>query len=69
METGIMCDDRDNYFGHCLEPEHKNFYLNIRATHWFYCDTCHIKWYIGENLFSSWLQETEQDWQRNFESD
>jgi hypothetical protein len=40
-------------------------YLNIGAGHWFFCDVHKIKWCVGYNLLSSWLNETEEDWERN----
>ena len=58
--------DNDNYFGHCLIPEHENFYLNIGRQNWMYCDECKIRWFMGENLISTWRQENEDIWEKNY---
>lgn len=39
--------------------------LNIKKTHWAYCEKCKTVWYIGSNLFSSWLYENETIWSEN----
>lgn len=39
--------------------------LNVDRSHWGYCSAHRLKWFIGENLFSSWRDETLQDWLRN----
>ena len=54
-----------HYFGHCPDPEHENYYLNINRGHWMVCDHCKIKWFIGENLFSSWRKEDKALWKAN----
>ena len=59
--------DRDNYWGHCRHPQHRNYYINLGRAHWMVCDECKIKWFVGENLFSSWRGQTEHMWQRNWE--
>ena len=42
-------------------------YLNVREgvffNHFGVCDSCRSFWYIGANLFSSWQDETEDDWE------
>ncbi len=40
-------------------------YINLGRNHWFICDEHRTKWSIGSNLFSSWREETEEDWRRN----
>jgi len=40
-------------------------WLNVGRTHWLVCNEHKTKWTIGSNLFSSWHDETEQDWLRN----
>ena len=57
----------NHYFGHCGVPEHDNYYLNIGRAHWMACDECRIKWFIGENLFSSWRRQNEMIWNENAE--
>ena len=60
----VVFDD-DNYFGHCLVPEHENYYLNIGREHWMVCDKCRLKWFIGANLFSSWRHQNKDVWVAN----
>jgi hypothetical protein len=38
---------------------------NIGREHWSVCHRHKTKWHIGSNLFSSWKDESEQDWLRN----
>ena len=39
--------------------------LNIGRAHWAYCDVHRFRWCIGSNLFSSWHEQTEDDWAKN----
>ena len=55
----------DEYFGGCPECGKSNGYLNVGRNHWAVCDTHKTTWPIGANLFSSWHDETEADWERN----
>ena len=57
----------DEYFGGCPECGETNGYLNVGRSHWFVCDAHRTKWFIGENLFSSWRDESEADWRRSAE--
>jgi hypothetical protein len=57
--------DDDNYWGHCANPEHENFYLNVGRAHWMVCESCRIKWLIGDNLFSSWRSQNMRIWEAN----
>ncbi|VTT99014.1 unnamed protein product [Gemmataceae bacterium] len=40
-------------------------YLNVGRCHWGVCRPCGTRWPIGANVFSSWRDETEDDWWRN----
>ena len=55
----------DEYFGGCPECGNSDGYLNVGRNHWMTCDEHRTTWPIGANLFSSWHDETEADWQRN----
>ena len=68
MPKEIIFDDDENYFGHCPVPDHENCYRNIGRSHWMVCDTCRIKWFMGENLFSSWRSQSEETWKANAET-
>lgn len=39
--------------------------VNVGRVHWCVCDTHRLKWCVGENLFSSWHDETAADWAWN----
>ena len=41
--------------------------MNIGKDHWKYCEKHGLRWHIGYNVFSSWQNETEDDWARNEE--
>jgi hypothetical protein len=53
------------HFGSCPVCGTSGCYLNLGRTHVFYCEEHKIGWIVGSNLFSSWREETEEDWQRN----
>jgi hypothetical protein len=54
-----------NYFGSCPECGNADRYLNFHRDHWFVCDEHEVRWWVGSNLFSSWRDETEEDWEAN----
>jgi len=55
----------DEYFGGCPCCGKTDGYFNLRRNHFFVCHEHRVKWIVGENLFSSWRQETPDDWERN----
>ena len=55
-------------FGVCPECGESGLsYLNLGCSQWFFCVRHGLKWLEGENLFSCWREETEEDWRRNAE--
>jgi len=50
--------ENDGYFGLCPVCHKTDGYINIGRAHWFLCEAHKTKWFIGENLFSSWIYET-----------
>jgi hypothetical protein len=54
-----------HHFGGCPECGNSGGYLNIGRAHWFHCDEHLVKWLIGENLFSTWHDESEEVWKDN----
>lgn len=58
-------DLNDCYFGACPHCHETDGCLNVQSTHWFVCDKHKVAWCIGSNLFSSWQDETKEDWERN----
>ncbi len=57
--------ETDHYFGGCPHCGETDGYINVGRNHWFVCDRHHTKWWAGSNLFSSWRDETEEQWLRN----
>ena len=55
----------DGYFGVCPICRDDGMVLNVHHDHWMVCPTHSVCWPIGSNLFSSWQEETEEDWTRN----
>ena len=55
----------EEYFGGCPKCGQTGGYRNVGRNHWGACDTHKTCWPIGENLFSSWHDETEEVWERN----
>ncbi|MSR59448.1 MAG: hypothetical protein EXS05_17695 [Planctomycetaceae bacterium] len=61
-------DNHETYFGRCPRCLREVPYMNIGRNHWFVCERDKVRWWAGSNLFSSWHDETEADWERNFET-
>lgn len=60
----------DSWYGWetgCPQCGGSTSFLNARWDHWGICENCKLRWRIGSNLFSSWQEEAEADWQRNAE--
>ena len=57
----------DGYFGLCPICKGTDGYVNIGRSHWFICKQHRARWFIGENVFSSWHDETESEQQRERE--
>ena len=53
------------YFGGCPECGRTKGYMNVGRSQWFVCDTHRTRWCVGMNLFSSWRDESEDEWRRN----
>lgn len=58
-------DGHVDYFGGCPVCHGCDGVLNVRSTHWHVCLDHQTKWCSGANLFSSWKDETEIDWEAN----
>ena len=56
----------EDHFGGCPICGCCDTCLNIGRSHWYVCHQHKVRWNVGENLFSSWRNETEDDWQRNW---
>lgn len=55
----------NEYFGGCPECGDADAGFNIGRSHYSVCTTHKTVWGIGANLFSSWHDETEADWDAN----
>ena len=56
-----MKTQTQHYFGGCPECGDQDGYTNVGRSHWVFCIAHRTKWCIGENLFSSWSDETEAE--------
>jgi ssDNA-binding Zn-finger/Zn-ribbon topoisomerase 1 len=63
--TDARAKQYDNGFGGCPQCGGTHGYLNIGRDHWFVCDDHKTKWRVGSNLFSSWKDETDEEWASN----
>ncbi len=52
-------------WGNCPQCGEEPGYVNIGKVHFMVCNGCRTHWCIGANLFSSWRDETEEDWAKN----
>ncbi len=43
----------------CRQPDE---YRNVGRVQWGVCKACGVRWRMGENVFSSWRDETPADW-------
>lgn len=57
--------DLDSYYGGCPECQGNDGYLNVYKVHWMVCHQHRVKWWIGENLFPCWRDQTASEWMRN----
>ena len=55
----------EHYEGACPKCGDTSGCLNIGRAHWFRCDEHRTKWYVGENMYSGWREETEEEWRAN----
>ena len=63
--TTTGSDSIDDHFGVCPTCGKTDGYLNIGSRHWFVCHAHRVRWCVGSNLFSSWRDETKEQWQAN----
>ena len=54
----------DNHLGGCPRCGRNDGYRNVGPNHWFFCHDHKMAWCAGTNLFASWRDETEVDWQQ-----
>jgi hypothetical protein len=54
-------------FGGCPKCGKNDGLLNLGDSHYFFCEEHKTSWHYGSNIFSCWRQETDVDWDANFE--
>ena len=47
-----------DHFGVCPICGRNDGFLNVGRAHWFVCHAHHVRWCVGENLFSCWRRQT-----------
>ena len=55
----------DKRFGNCPQCGKTSGFANVGRVHWFVCEEHKKKWRLGENLSSSWKDETDEEWKEN----
>ena len=63
----IHPDPVQDHFGVCSACGKNDGFVNIGRGHWFFCKGHRVQWYVGDNLFSSWRQETEEEQRRRYD--
>jgi hypothetical protein len=59
-------EERDDFTGGCPTCHKTNGYLNVYRAHFFICHEHKVRWLRGENLFSSWRQQSRAHWRENW---
>lgn len=54
-------------FGACPTCHTNDGYINVGQAHWFLCKEHRVKWCAAWNLFSSWMDETEEEQRKEYE--
>lgn len=59
---------QQNYFGACPTCHKNDGYANVGRTHILFCIGHRVRWTAGENIFSSWKYETEEEQRSNYDA-
>lgn len=51
------------HFGGCPHCGYSEGPHNVGRAHWLVCREHHVRWWIGENLFRAWRDETPEEWE------
>jgi len=69
--TGVSADHRHQctieHFGVCPQCLKTDGCYHVGRSEWFVCHEHRAKWKVGENLFSSWREMTDEQFQANAE--
>jgi hypothetical protein len=52
---------QDDYFGLSPHCQKTDGYINVGRAHYNVCDEHKVRWFVGENLFSSHHYDTDED--------
>ena len=55
-----------NYFGACSVCGSSDGYFIIGRNHFYICHKHKKRWNVGSNLFSTWRNENEKIWKKNW---
>lgn len=64
-QVSVEAEQEAARFGGCRVCGQSDGHVNIGRSHWFVCHAHRVRWCAGEDLFSSWKSETEDDWTAN----
>jgi len=56
----------DSYWGACPICHRCDGYVNVGSEHWCVCHEHKTKWLVGDNLFSSWRFESQEQHEKNW---
>jgi hypothetical protein len=51
----------EGHFGTCPHCRNHDGIINVGRGHWLFCDRHKVRWFVGENLFDSWRDQTEAE--------
>lgn len=54
-----------DYYGTCPVCHEQPVIANVGRKHFASCEDHAVYWFIGENLFSGWRDESPELWERN----
>jgi hypothetical protein len=62
-----MTSENGGYFGVCPQCRRHDGFANVGRSHWSFCREHRVKWWVGDNLFSSWRDQTEEEQRRIYD--
>ena len=57
----------DRYFGVCPHCHLNDGFINVGPTHWFVCHEHKVMWCEEVNLFSGWIEQSEEEQRRIYD--
>jgi len=62
------CNKETTYWGVCPVCHASPQWLIVGAAHWCYCLEHQVKWFVGESMFSSWMDETNEEQKAEYDA-